>query len=93
MFLHKHTVQMKETDATGCLYFVNQIQIAMEAFEKFLQTRNFSIASMLKEKKFILPVVHTEADFFSPLQIGDELEVKLDLIFGKKSFKFFIKLC
>ena len=95
MFSHKHIICMKDTDATGHLYFLNQIQIAMESFEAFLRTQNFSIASMVKERKFLLPIVHTEADFLSPLKLGDEIEIKLHINLGTKSFacesEFFLK--
>mgnify|MGYP003686007749 CR=1 FL=1 len=95
MFTHNYVICVKDTDATGRLYFLSQMQIAIESFETFLRTQNFSIASMIKENKFLMPIVHTEADFFSPLELGDEVEVKFHIRLGTKSFtcesEFFCK--
>ena len=32
---------------------------------------------MVRKNQFLLPIVHTEGDFFAPLTIGDQVEVRL----------------
>ena len=66
-----------DTDATGALYFANQLQIAEEAFEAFLEKRQISVGKMIRQGDFSLPIVHAEADFFAPIFLGDQLEVEL----------------
>ena len=77
MFIYRRTIRVQDTDATGVLYFSNQLQIALEAFEEFLLTQGFSFGEMVRKNQFLLPIVHTEGDFFSPLTIGDQIEVHL----------------
>ena len=72
---------MRDTDATGVLYFANQLQIALEAFEAYLEKQNFSVGEIIRKGDFLLPIVHTEADFFAPIFLGDELDV--ELVVGK----------
>jgi 1,4-dihydroxy-2-naphthoyl-CoA hydrolase len=77
MFIYRRTIRVQDTDATGVLYFANQLQIALEAFEEFLLTQGFSFGEMVRKKQFLLPIVHTEGDFFAPLTLGDQIEVHL----------------
>ena len=77
MFIYRRTIRVQDTDATGVLYFANQLQIALEAFEEFLLTQGFSFGEMVRKNQFLLPIVHTEGDFFAPLTLGDQVEVHL----------------
>ena len=77
MFIYHRTIRVQDTDATGVLYFANQLQIALEAFEEFLLTQGFSFGEMVRKNQFLLPIVHTEGDFFAPLTLGDQIEVHL----------------
>lgn len=77
MFTYVRKVRVQDTDATGVLYFANQLQISLEAFEEYLMIQGFSIGEMVKKNIFLLPIVHTKADFFAPIHISDVLEVTL----------------
>jgi 1,4-dihydroxy-2-naphthoyl-CoA hydrolase len=81
MFVYQRKIRVQDTDATGVLYFANQLQIGLEAFEEFMHTQGFKIGEMIQKNKFLLPIVHAEADFFAPIYLSDELE--LDLTFPK----------
>lgn len=77
MYSYKRMIRVQDTDATGVLYFANQLQIGLEAFEDFLWTQGFSIGEMIKKKHYLLPIVHAEADFFAPIHVSDILELTL----------------
>lgn len=77
MYTYKRIIRVQDTDATGVLYFANQLQIGLEVFEDFLHTQGFSIGEMIKKNHYLLPIVHAEADFFSPIHISDTLDVTL----------------
>ena len=81
MFTYQRIVRMRDTDATGVLYFANQLQIALEAFEAYLEKHHFSVGEMVRKGDFLLPIVHAESDFFAPIFLGDELDV--ELVVGK----------
>lgn len=86
MFVYERVIRIQDTDATGVLYFANQLQIGLEAFEEFLLQKRFSLEEMIRQGKFLLPVVHAEADFSAPLFIGDSIEVTLTFDLGNTSF-------
>ena len=76
MFLYRTQVRLKDTDATGVLYFTEQFRMALEAFEEFLKERGFSLKQLL-DSSYLMPIVHAEGDYFAPLIVGDELEISL----------------
>jgi len=85
-FKYKRVIRIQDTDATGFLYFANQLQIGLEAFEEFLLQKRFFLGEMVRKGKFLLPIVHAEADFMAPLIIGDIIEVTLTFQMGTTSF-------
>ncbi|MEM8727656.1 MAG: thioesterase family protein [Chlamydiota bacterium] len=77
MYRYKRAVRVRDTDATGVLYFAEQLQIGLEAFEDFLDFQRFSIGEMIEKNDYLLPIRHVEGDFFAPVYVGDILEVSL----------------
>ena len=71
MFVYRRKIFMKETDATGRLYFADQISLAAEAFQAFLFEQG--------GKAIDLPLVHVEADFGAPLKWGDTVKIALSV--------------
>jgi 1,4-dihydroxy-2-naphthoyl-CoA hydrolase len=78
MFTYSTQVHLKDTDATGVLYFSEQFKFALEAFEAFLQKSGFAWKDLLSSP-YLLPVVHAEADYLAPITCGDPLDVKLTI--------------
>ena len=80
-------VYLRDTDATGVLFFAEQLRICLEAFESFLEEKGFVLKSLIENGQYLMPIVHTEADYFAPLFAGDALEVALSLgAVGNASF-------
>lgn len=85
MFIYLRRVRLKDTDATGLIYFVQQFQWAMEAFEEFLSSRGSPLASLIASP-YSLPVVHAESDYKAPIRVGDLLEISIrEIILGTSS--------
>jgi YbgC/YbaW family acyl-CoA thioester hydrolase len=78
MFKNTRSIYLKETDATGVIYFTSLFQYALETFESYLQSRNFSL-SHLFEKGYMMPVVHADADYKAPLKAGDLISIDLTI--------------
>jgi YbgC/YbaW family acyl-CoA thioester hydrolase len=76
-FTHDITVNLRDTDAAGILYFVNLLNFAHAAFERFMEETGFGLASMFTDGEFHLPIVHAEADYRGPVAIGDRLTVEM----------------
>lgn len=79
MFTHNKTIYLHETDATGVLFFSEQLKIAVEAFETYFLQQGFSLHKLIKERNFLMPIVHAEANFMQPLHVGDQIEIHQEL--------------
>ena len=77
MFSYSTVVTLRDADAAGVLFFARYFAFAHDAYEAFLASRGFSIARMLNDEPFIVPVVHAEADYSSPLWVGDAVTIRL----------------
>lgn len=75
MFTYQRTIYLKDTDATGVLFFANQLEIALEAFEECLMQKGSSLRKMLEKGEFLMPIVRVESDYKAPLRVGDVIEV------------------
>ena len=86
MFCHKKIVHLRETDATGVIYFTSLLQYGVEAFEVFLHAKEICLSSLLSQGNFF-PIVHAEANYKTPLYPGDPIEIQLILShLGNRSF-------
>ncbi len=75
MFRHKRRIFLRETDATGRIYFGAIIDLCVETFERFLHS--IGQLDVVMKGDFLLPIVHFEGSCFHPLQVGDILEIGL----------------
>ena len=87
MYTHSTTIRMGDTDAAGVLYFASLLRLAHQAYEDFLAARGLPLAALVKAGRIGLPIRHAEADFLSPLFLGDHvtIEVAVDDI-GQHAF-------
>jgi 1,4-dihydroxy-2-naphthoyl-CoA hydrolase len=77
-FTYRTQLRLKDTDATGVLYFSEQFKFALETLEEFLKSRGLPWKALM-DSPYLLPVVHAEADYFAPLKVGDEIEITLKI--------------
>lgn len=87
MYQYKRLVKMADTDASGVIYFASVQMIALEAFEEFLSEYGFDLGYEITKGEYLFPVVHAEADYLSPITVGEEIQVHLILKkIGRSSF-------
>ena len=79
MYTYETKIYLRDTDATGVLFFAEQLRIAIEGFESFLMHSDASLRKILESNQYLMPIVHTEADYFSPLKVGDQIKVVVRL--------------
>lgn len=79
-YFYDRRVRMADTDASGVIYFANMQTIALEAFEDFLLSSGFELATMLLSGPLLMPIVHVEADYLAPVYIGEQLRVEMKLL-------------
>src|SRR5690348_3828141 len=87
MFIYRTTVRLKDTDATGVLYFSEQFKFCLEAFEEFLKEAGYPLQRLIHTSPFLIPIVHAEGDYLAPLLVDDPIEVHLSVSrIGTSSF-------
>lgn len=74
VFSCQRKIFLRDTDATGVIYFGSTLQYAQEAFELFLHSCQSSLPGLFSLGYFF-PIVHVEADYKTPLKVGDELTI------------------
>lgn len=87
MFVATNHVRMHDTDMAGILFFANQFRWAHDALEDWMKEEGISFQELFTESAYSFVIVHCEADFLAPSQVGDELEVQLHIAhIGASSF-------
>jgi len=87
MYEYKTRVKLFQTDAAGKLFFSNLFIIAHECYENYFYDNQKKISDIITEKKFLIPIVHAEADYISPIYNDDCLLVMMDVEgIGKSSY-------
>lgn len=77
MFTYAMPVQLHHTDAYGILFFANQFRFCHDAFQAWLTASGLPMAKNRQLARFIAVVVHAESDFSAPIELGDQLEIRL----------------
>jgi 1,4-dihydroxy-2-naphthoyl-CoA hydrolase len=76
-FNYEYTVQFRDTDAAGVVYFANIISICHVAYEASLIESGIDLKLFVDNPEFAVPVMHVSADFFRPLFCGDRVIIEL----------------
>jgi 1,4-dihydroxy-2-naphthoyl-CoA hydrolase len=76
-FHYDYTVQFRDTDAAGVVYFANIISICHVAYEASLLESGVDLKSFVNNSEFAVPITHASADFFRPLFCGDRVKIEL----------------
>ncbi|MCF7955219.1 MAG: acyl-CoA thioesterase [Phycisphaerae bacterium] len=74
MHTYETTLRLGQTDSAGIAYFVSVFDIIHHCYESFLD-----IAAVLKEGKYLLPIVHAEADYRAMMELSDRITVEMSL--------------
>jgi 1,4-dihydroxy-2-naphthoyl-CoA hydrolase len=76
-YSYDYTVQFRDTDAAGVVYFASILSICHVAYEASLVTAGIELKSFVNNPKFAVPIAHVSADFLRPLYCGDLLKIEL----------------
>jgi len=69
---YKTKVKLFQTDAAGKLFFSNLFMIAHECYENYFYDNQIKISDIIRKKKFLISIVHAEADYVRPI-FNDEI--------------------
>jgi 1,4-dihydroxy-2-naphthoyl-CoA hydrolase len=72
-----YTVQFRDTDAAGVVYFASILSICHVAYEASLVAAGIELKSFVHNPECAVPIAHVSADFLRPLYCGDLLKIEL----------------
>jgi 1,4-dihydroxy-2-naphthoyl-CoA hydrolase len=76
-FKFEYTIQFRDTDAAGVVYFANILSICHVAYEASLIESGIDLNKFVNNPEFAVPITHASADFFKPLYCGDRITIEL----------------
>ncbi len=71
------TVQLHHADAYGILFFPNQLRFCHDVFQAWLASVGMPLARNRSLARFVAVVVHAESDYQAPVELGDQLEIRM----------------
>ncbi|MEN0060977.1 MAG: thioesterase family protein [Myxococcota bacterium] len=88
-FTHRQIIALSQVDAAGILYFARLFEICHLAFEHWLIDEGLPLLAGLGESDELMPIVHAEADYRSPLRLGHVIDVAVQVeATGQSSITF-----
>lgn len=78
-FLSKNQVRMHDTDMAGILYFAKQYRFVHDALEDYLDSEGITFQHLFTKEKYVTVIVHSEADYYKSVFVGDRLEILLSV--------------
>lgn len=79
-------VKLADTDAAGFLFFANLFKLAHDAYESFMASTGLGLNQIIQNMDYLLPIVHAEADYKTPLRLGDRFRIFLKSTVQHHSF-------
>ena len=76
-FIYRRTINFRDTDAAGVVYFANGLSICHEAYEASLTASGIDVKSFFGAKSIAVPITHASIDFFKPMFCGDRIAIYL----------------
>lgn len=78
-FSYRHRLKLAQTDAGGVVFFAQSLVIAHDAWEAVLDEVGFSVARIIRERQFALPIVEANTQLLRPMRAGDDVDVVITL--------------
>ncbi|MCE5317662.1 MAG: acyl-CoA thioesterase [Parachlamydia sp.] len=73
----RNLVRMHDTDMAGILYFPRIYRFVNDGLEDLMESEGYGFIRVFKDSKLLTVTVHCEADYYSPLKVGDELNIHI----------------
>jgi len=74
-------VKFGDCDSAGVIHFHNLFRLAHESWEESMEIYGINLKeifpSMKNDTKKIFPIINCEANFLSPIELGDKLKINI----------------
>lgn len=85
--VHEFRVALHDVDAGGVMFFAHLFRHAHDAYESFMADIGQPLDRLIREGPTLLPLVHAEADYRTPLRHGQDVSVRMSVAaLGNSSF-------
>lgn len=79
-FTARHPVRFADIDWARVVYFARYFDLAHRTFEDFFNEHaKLPYGEVLTARSLGFPIVHSDADFFAPLRLGDTARVVMEI--------------
>ncbi|MEY6432181.1 acyl-CoA thioesterase [Thioalkalicoccus limnaeus] len=93
-FVYHHRIRLHDTDAAGLLFFGHLFRHAQDACEAFFDDLGWPLSELIAERRWLLPLVHAEADYHQAMRHGDAVAVSVEVArVGQSSFTLAYRFC
>lgn len=87
MFEKTRIIRLGDTDATGSLYFTNQLKFSVELFEVFLEEKYTPLSTQIYQEDILFPIVEAKSQYLERVKVNDNLILTLTFAqIGRASF-------
>ncbi|PIQ09945.1 MAG: hypothetical protein COW71_04500 [Ignavibacteriales bacterium CG18_big_fil_WC_8_21_14_2_50_31_20] len=91
MFSTKRIVEFGMCDIGGILFFAKIFDLTHSAYEELVLSSNLK-QNYFANKLFAMPLINTSAEFYKPIKLHQELEIKITVSrIGNSSFELTTK--
>jgi len=80
MFVSDAVVRLQHTDAAGVMFFPRIYEFAHVAYEELLESIGEAIPQDMPGAAYIIPIVHSEADYRTSLRVGDRVRIEARVV-------------
>jgi 1,4-dihydroxy-2-naphthoyl-CoA hydrolase len=76
-FIYYRTINFRDTDAAGVVYFANGLSLCHEAYEASLAASGINLKSFFRGEEIAVPITQANIDFLKPMFCGDRIAISL----------------
>jgi 1,4-dihydroxy-2-naphthoyl-CoA hydrolase len=81
-------VRFQDVDAAGVLFFGRIFDYCHHAYEELIESSDVDRAHYFAGAEYLVPIAHAEADYRSPIRVGERVVVAIDVTrVGRASFR------
>ena len=78
MFNKKFKIYFDQVDSAGILYFAAIFPLMHKTYEDLINSLNLDI-NYFNNDKFIVPIVHSEADYLNPICLHEQIRIEISV--------------
>jgi 1,4-dihydroxy-2-naphthoyl-CoA hydrolase len=74
----ERSVRFQDIDAAGIVFYARVFDYFHDAMFLHYEARGLSMAGVMRDADWLLPIVHADADYQAPMRFGDSVTVSLE---------------